>query len=283
MHSSSRLVAAFVVLSSTLSLAQPRGEVVIQQHGGRALVGRVISETSKGYLVATSSGTEVVEFASIADIRQLAPVTAPVAAPVAQASLTPAPQPRRAAPQPVPAYLDEPTSEQVEVREVVEPVKPRTSKGFHFGLGASFAGEQMLGLFGAGPQAHTSFEFNFGRPAYRINANVGLTAGHRGFVNLSVDNLFIFSLGQHFSLGAGLQVGGAIGDLKFFQISPLLTPAILKLGERGQHQIAVTGSVVALSTYTEDYVTDWKTLTTRSFLVSSVGSVRVALGYTYFF
>jgi hypothetical protein len=282
MHTRTVVVAAIVVLSSTLSLAQPRGEIVIQQHTGRAIVGRIISETAKGYLVATSTGTELVEFTSIADIRQLAPVAAPVGAPVAQASLAPAPQPRRAVPQPVPVYVDEPASEAAEVHDVVEPARPRTSQGFHFGLGASLAVQAYRIAPDVGPQATASFEFNFGRPAYRINANLGLVVGPYTFINASVDNLFLWSFGRHFSLGAGLQLGGAFAvTMNFLHVSPVVMPAVLKFGEWSQHQVALTGSVVVLSNIQTRVFGDYPNYRYEYYTLA--GALRFNLGYTYFF
>ena len=79
------VVCLVIVVSITASAEVPRGEVMIRTRDGRLIAGKVISETSRGYLLSTAAGTTVVAFTNIADLQ---PVSAPVVS-----SLTPPPPP----------------------------------------------------------------------------------------------------------------------------------------------------------------------------------------------
>ncbi|MFZ5438476.1 MAG: hypothetical protein ACOZQL_00640 [Myxococcota bacterium] len=302
MHS---LLKSFVVASvvlSSLAFAQPQGEVVIRSRDGKTRMGRILSETSKGYLLAGPDGTEVVEFASIVDIRQLAPTataSAASVAPVAPAPATPpgpvapaakgsskqkaapapvvaeAPPPPPPAPEPVlesapppPERPAQPPVSEVVAQGDVETKSPR--EGFHFGLGAG----AFILPFGPMAQLQAHFEFNYGRPVYRINANLGALALYSsGLVTLSVDNLFQYNIGDVYAFGVGLQVGVVIGAAAFLQLAPVIQPVILKFGDRGQHQLSLTGSISLLSTVASG----------SSYSVSFAGVPQVYLGYSYLF
>lgn len=297
MHSLLKSLLVVSVVCSTLAVAQPQGEVVIRSRDGKTRMGRILSETSKGYLLSGPDGTEVVEFSNIVDIRQLASTgaqaSAPVAPPAPPMVAAPAPatkpgkQPTVAAPPsaPAPAPAAAPiTFAELPPAPPERPVEPsvteltsndvpevkRDREGFHFGLGA--------GAFylPTGPlvQAQAHFEFNFGKPVYRINANLGVLGVYTTtFVNVSVDNLFQFNVGDVYAFGAGLQVGLMLGAFSFLQLSPVIQPVILKFGERGQHQLSLTGAITVLSTVSSGYYGDY----------SFAGTPQVYLGYSYVF
>ncbi len=273
MHPLKKSLLAVFVVGSTLALAQPQGEVVIRSRDGKTRIGRILSETSKGYLLSGPDGTAVVEFSSITDIRQLAPqaAQAPLAAPspVAAPPPLPAPEPVRAAVAEVPPPAPERPAP-VPVQELArsEPVpEARSRDGFHFGLGAG----AMFLPTGLLAQAQAHFDFTFGRPAYRVSANFGTQQLYSSmFVMGSIDNLFQFNVSDLYSFGAGVQVGVAIGPRLYVYLAPVLQPVIIKLGERGQHQLSLTGSIVALSTISYDEYT-------------FAGTPQVFLGYSYLF
>lgn len=260
------LVVAFAV-SSTLCFAQPRGEVVIRSRDGKTRMGRIISETSKGYLLSGPDGTTVVEFSAITDIRELAsqapsPPPFPEPMPVPVAAAAPAPQPERSIDAPVVTATAPEGAPQAPVRE-----------GFHFGVGA-----EMMALptgFLARAQAH--FDFTFGRPAYRISANVGVQQLYsRLFIVASIDNLFQFNVTDIYSFGGGVQIGLAMGRPSMnLYLAPVIQPVILKFGDRGQHQLSVTASLVVLSSVYQDGYSGSP--------ISLEGTPQAFVGYSYLF
>jgi hypothetical protein len=296
MHSLLKSLLVVSVVCSTLAVAQPQGEVVIRSRDGKTRMGRILSETSKGYLLSGPDGTEVVEFSSIVDIRQVAATGVQASAPVAPVApvappmvAAPAPvakpskQPVVAAPPPMPAPVAvaaveappapperplEPSITELSSSDVPEVKSAR--EGFHFGLGAGAF------ILPTGPlvQAQAHFEFNFGKPVYRIDANLGVLGVYTStFVNVSVDNLFQFNVGDVYAFGAGLQVGLMLGPAGFLQLSPMIQPVILKFGERGQHQVSLTGAITVLSTVSVGYYGAY----------TFAGTPQVYLGYSYLF
>ncbi len=252
MHSLLKSFVAVAVVCSTLSFAQPQGEVVIRSRDGKPRLGRILSETSKGYLLSGPEGTQVIEFKNIIDIKQIAS-SAPME-PTPMPSSTPPPPPPSVQPAvaaapvapvaPVASAPPPPPERPIEapIAEVTraEPVRERSVReGFHFGLGAGV----MVLPFGPMAQLQAHFEFNFGRPVYRINANVGLVSlfgAGIGFV--TVDNLFQFNVSDIYAFGGGLQLGIAAGGFGGTALAgAVLQPMIIKLGERGQHQLHLTG------------------------------------------
>lgn len=300
MHSLLKSSLLVSVVLSSLAFAQPQGEVVIRSRDGKTRMGRVLSETSKGYLLAGPDGTEVVEFASIIDIRQLAPsasaapavpVPVPAPAPVAPAPVAksakqskqqpvavvaappppPAPEPEPvvefAPPPPPPERPTQPTVNEV-ISDAGEPKSPR--EGFHFGLGAG----AFILPYGPLAQLQAHFEFNFGRPVYRISANLGALAMYgNGMVQVSVDNLFQFNVGDVYAFGAGVEVGLVLGSMGWLHLAPVIQPVVLKFGDRGQHQLSLTGSLSLLSTESYGY----------SGSVTFAGTAQVYLGYSFLF
>lgn len=281
------LFAASVVLLSSFSFAQVRGEVVIQSRDGKAVVGRVITETAKGYLLATATGTQVVEFGDIADIRQLAPVAsaAPAAAPLVAAPPPVAPAVKPVASSPTewsevpPPPPERPADYGVEVAAPAPRPAKRDRTGLHFGLGLNSGLSVASGVYGSlgngvDVEVQAALDVGFGRPGYRLNVNIGGSIRPYAPVTLAVDNLFTFAVGEVFALGGGLQVGLLFGGLAFFQVSPLLQPAILRLGDRGQHHLALTVSHCILGTVAYDYSGNGRTY---------AGTSRAMLNYTFLF
>ena len=83
---------------------------------------------------------------------------------------------------------------------------------------------------------------------------------------------FRYNFGDVFSLGAGIEIGLAFGEgYNFVYIGPVIQPVIIKLGNRGQHQLSVTASVAALSTYNS------------AFRGKIDGTFQIFGGYSYFF
>ncbi|MDP1824212.1 MAG: hypothetical protein Q8L48_13245 [Archangium sp.] len=270
------LLKSFFAVSffvSSLALAQPEGEIIIRTRDGKTRQGRVLSETQKGYLFASQRGTSVIEFTNIVDLQKVevvaeqpVAVTPPVAVAVAPAPVVVAPAPIGTVAPPPP-----PPERPIEVVSDDAPAGEKgVREGFHFGIGAN------LGVNNGGPSAQVQahFEFNFGRPVYRITANLGgLSMYSDGFFNGSIDNLFQYNIGDVYAFGAGVQVGVALGFGGFVYVAPVLQPVIIKLGDRGQHQLALTGSVAVLS--------NWSS--TGRFEVSWAGTVQVFAGYSYLF
>jgi hypothetical protein len=240
MHSIKSLIASFVVAAT--ALAQPVGEIVIRTRDGKSRQGRVLSETQNGYLFTTAKGTSVIPFESIIDLRSATAAqaatearNAAVAPAVIDAPSPPmvavAPEAREAVPAPPPP----PPS----VEASVSPRDNSASRGFHFGLGAS-AGGGRLGLDAGGQGV---FDFNFGKTGLRLGLNLGVVVGYGASFLWSVDGLFHLNVSDVYTLGAGLQVGMMIGGLTAVFAGPVLQPVVIKLGDRGEHQLALTAAI----------------------------------------
>lgn len=257
MHLLTHSFALVIALTALTSLAQSEGEVIIRTRDGMSRRGRVLSETQKGYLFAGPKGTAVIAFTDIIDMKKVEvapPVEAqPAVAPVV-AALAPPPPPPSTLPS---------------VDEVVATVPEKISReGFHFGVGAN-VGLRDASLIAQG-QVH--FDFNFGHPAYRATANFSSPAGETFVAHL--DNFFHYNFGDVFSLGAGIEVGFAFGGgYSYVYVGPVIQPVIIKLGTRGQHQLSVTASMAAFSTYDYRYRGSYDGLRT----------LQVFGGYSYFF
>ena len=108
--------------------------------------------------------------------------------------------------------------------------------------------------------------------AYRVSVNFSSPAA--GFFVASVDNFFHYNFGDVFALGAGIEVGLAFGGgWNFLYVGPVIQPAIIKLGDRGQHQLAVTASIAVVSTYNYNFRGSY----------DGVGTFQMLAGYSYFF
>jgi len=212
-----------------------------------------------------------VEFTNIVDIRQVAPQAAapvPMTAPVTPSQPVPASSPIAAAPSP-----GGDVSRHEEIAHQVDESAPSSREGFHFGVGL---GAMALDI-GPLAQVQAHFDFTFGRPAYRLSANLGIQSMNgTTFASLSVDNLFQFNVNDIYSFGVGLQIGGATSSWRsYLYASPVIQPVIIKLGDRGQHQLSLTASIVALSTIAMNGYTG----ATYTF----AGTPQVFVGYSFLF
>lgn len=284
MHSLIKSLLVVSLFASTIALAQPEGEVVITTRDGKTRQGRVLSETAKGYLFATSKGTSVIAFDKIVGIKNVDAVeseTAPVppasaSAPVKVAQNTPPPAPVAApiidtdftSPPPPPSRpVEAPRSE---VSIAAEPLQPSERTGVHFGVGA-FGGLNPGGL---SLRAQGNFEFNFGVPEYRASLNISyLNVWGMSALNVSADNLLQLNFGDVYALAFGVQVGVVTGVGTYFYGAPVLEPVIIKLGERGQHRLSLSGSIPVLSSFAY----------TGSGYASWAGMLQVTAGYSFYF
>lgn len=265
MHSFKVLIASLVVVVA--SFAQPGGEVVIRTREGKSHQGRVISETQKGYLFASGNGTLVIPFESIIDIKPTtssessSSVSAVAPRPETLAMASPAPTPVAGTSAPVEA-ASQPTVPAVEV--TASSSETSTRRGFHFGLGVD-AGGGRLGVRGGG---HGVFDFDFGSKGFQLGLHLGVIAGYGGSFLGSVDGVLHFNLSDVYSLGIGAQVGALIGADNVFFAGPVLQPVVLKFGDRGQHQFALSTTVGVANDFDQEVV-----------FVRYEGT----LGYTYLF
>jgi hypothetical protein len=268
MHSFKSLIASFVIAAT--AFAQPAGELVIRTRDGKSRQGRVLSETKSGYLFTTAKGTSVIPFETIIDMKstnaepteaeprnaEVAPVAIASMAPAtvamasaASESVTPPPPPPAAAP----------------VGEVSASAPESSSaRGFHFGLGVS-AGGGRLGFDGGG---HGVFDFNFGKTGFRVGLNLALAVGYGAGLLGSVDGLLHINLSDFYTLGVGAQVGVIIGNPNVFFAGPVLQPVVIKLGDRAQHQLALTATIGFANFLDRDLMTP---------------SYGATVGYTYLF
>lgn len=136
----------------------------------------------------------------------------------------------------------------------------------------------------AGPlgQLQGQLEVSFGRPAYRLNANVGAMLLYTSpyFVG-SVDNLFHFNVTEFYAFSAGLQIGVAFGPFQFVQLGAVIQPVVIKLGDQRQHQLSLTGSISMLSNVA--FHANYSTYKTTYTEVTFAGTPQAYLGYSYFF
>ncbi|MDP2276361.1 MAG: hypothetical protein Q8K32_36820 [Archangium sp.] len=230
------LVACFVVAST--AFAQPQGEQIIRTRDGKSRQGRVISETQKGYLFSSASGTSVIPFESIVD---MSPVSAAQEAP----PLVPTPMVAAAVAKPsteVPAPPVAPAFPAIS--ELRAPLEERPSRlGLRFGVGALAGASRDGGNFGG----QGLLDYTFGRLGYRLALNLGGSVSSSLSFLGSVDNLVHFNISDVFSLGAGVQVALFQGYLTFLYAGPVLQPVLIKLGNRGQHQLALTATLAVVS------------------------------------
>jgi hypothetical protein len=247
-----------VVLSGFTASAKPGEEVVITTRDGKSRQGRVLSETRKGYLFSGPKGTSVIAFGDIVDMKNVEAAQPTLPEPV---KVEPVAQPLPVAPPPPPPSAPAKPSVEEVIATTRESEKAER-EGFHFGIGAN------LGIRSGGPiaQGQVHFDFNFGRPAYRISVNFSSPAAE--FFVAHIDNFFHWNFGDHFALGGGIEVGLAWGGgYNFVYLAPVIQPVIVKLGGRGQHQLSATVSVAV----------------NYQFKGSYDGTIQAFAGYSYFF
>lgn len=250
----SKLVVCLAAVFSLSAAAEvPRGEVMIRTRDGHLVAGKIISETSRGYLLSTAAGTTVVAFTSIADLQ---PVNAP-----AVPSLTPPPRPpptvapvqstyeRPARPleefAPAPATPPAEPIATVTDRQIIDWLEPR--QGLHFGAGAIVSPVPFtLSLMVKG---HVTY--GFGRFCIDISPRIGFTgnASYGGGLGFGVDSQFRFAIVPWLSIGAGYDLGGEVGAYySGFRSGPSVTFADVTLGERAQHRLSLWATFPLLST-----------------------------------
>ncbi len=239
----SKCIALVAVVLSSLAWAEkPQGEVVIRTRDGREYVGRVLTETSTGYLVAGPKGSRVVNFTDMVEI-------APVGPPPVSADAPPPPPPPSVpapvvvAPMPPPA----PPAPLVEAPPQLTAVSAddwaTRRQGFHFGLGVS----GMFLPFEIAGSAVTHLDWSFGKVALDIAPRVGVLATELGgYVNVGLDTQVRFALTEGFSLGFGIDQGLMFGTSDGYYAGLSLTPVLVTLGDRGQHQLSLWACVPLL-------------------------------------
>ncbi len=240
-------------LIATTALAQVRGEYLFSTNDGRTIQGRVLSETQSGYLVATSTGTQVVVFSSIADMHA---VTA-----------TPSAAPLPTGPRPGVVTATPETYAEVSDR----PEAAGSVDGFHVGLGAGLmllpTDDPTFTL-----NAQVNLDWVSGHVGFRLSPGVWLYSRGTGFyVAPELDAKFMVYAGRVYSFGVGLDFGLAIGGYTQGYLGASLAPVILRFGSQGQHQVALQISVPFFR------------MSGINLANSSFGLPMTSLGYTYRF
>lgn len=263
-----RAILGLTVCLAAAALSQPQGEVTIRCRDGKVYTGRIVSETAKGYLFSSTAGTRVVEFGDIADIASAhtpPPVETPPAPP-------PPPMPiageSPSSPADTAAHLRRP-----ETTKMGDESEPDEREGLHFGFGA---GAMALPIPSVMAQAQAHLEFRFGRPAYRLSVNAGMLTYPSALPHFlgSVDNTFQFNVTDTYAFGVGLEIGVLLGSYNHLYAAPIAVPVIIKLGDKRQHQISLSGTMAVLSTVYYHYY--------EKRYVSFAGTPTVHLGYSLF-
>jgi hypothetical protein len=234
-----KLLLASLCLISFSTFAQDK--VIIKTRAGKTVEGRVLQETSRGYLVAAPSGTQLIEYTNVVDFQKVeaaavAPAVAPtpVPLPVAEPSAPPVVS------TPVYAPVAAPAPMPVENIDESNTENPESSReGLHIGLGGGAFANPAVTI---GIEAH--FDWTFGKVGFRVSPQVQIHSNYSGgFILFSAHPQFHFNVVKIYSLGAGIQTGLAVGTRSILFLGPTISPAIFKLGERGQHQIEARFSI----------------------------------------
>ncbi|MBX7099481.1 MAG: hypothetical protein K1X89_17330 [Myxococcaceae bacterium] len=220
-------LGAIVVCWSTVAGAAEPGEVVITTRDGKQHVGKVLNELQRGYLLKTSSGTEVIDFSDVEDFAQVGAPRASTAA---------------AAPAARSGEVERPWLE--------------ARRGFRPGLGIG-----TLTL--PGPNGRSSrlsiatavllqlpLEYCFGRFALRATPTLGvqltnLISGSRlePLFVAGLDLQFRLSLAEHFGVGLGVYQGGFVGQILTYGGGPSLTLVDVRFGATDQHELSLWASL----------------------------------------
>jgi hypothetical protein len=134
---------------------------------------------------------------------------------------------------------------------------PRPSQdGFHVGLGLGGFGFWFL-AYEVQLTGQVFLDWTWGRVGLRVAPTFRSTwAGidslgaswHGSYVSATVDTQVRLNLGRVVAIGAGVETGALLvrglpdGRVAFFVLGPSLSPAILRLADRGQHQLSLSGS-----------------------------------------
>jgi hypothetical protein len=234
-----KLLLASLFLASFSTFAQDK--VIIKTRAGKTVEGRVLQETSRGYLVAAPTGTQLIEYANVADFQKVetavvAPAVTPMPLPAPAPSAPPAVSAPVYAPVPVVAPAPMPVENTVESNTEI----PESNReGLHIGLGGGAFANPAVTI---GIEAH--FDWTFGKVGFRVSPQVQIHSNYGGtFILFSAHPQFHFNVAKIYSLAAGIQTGLAAGSRTILFLGPTISPAIFKLGERGQHQIEARFSI----------------------------------------
>lgn len=242
-----RVGALGFLLWASSALAQlPAGEQILHTKDGRELRGTVVSQTETGYLLKTATGTFQIPFADIQDLLPADGTPQPLPAPPPPPP-QPLPEPGYDAPPPS-AAPGEPQPPQG------EPPPPQPTgpdwrderKGFHWSLGAG--GMIDPGLSGSGSAATFS-------PAYFVGAVPAVRYGFGwidlqgeimplGYFKSATKAFFLgvnpqvrFNFARFYSLGVGFYGAVVFSRGIDFTVGTSLSPAIIRIGDLGQHEI----------------------------------------------
>jgi hypothetical protein len=240
-----RSIALVLTVWTFSAWAQPaRGPHSLRTKDGRTRTGVILSETQTGYLFKTDEATELVPFSSIDDLQPV--VEAPMPPPA------PPPPPPVEAPTPQP---DPPPDTEPEVAPPPpEPPVPdwrAARKGFHWSLGLGGMVDPVISGGSAGTPlsfapiwyvaAVPSVSWGFGW----IDLHLGLQL--MGYFSRTVKALFVglepqlrVNFAKVYSLGLGPYLGVAFSPVVDFALGASFSPAIFKIGDRGQHELALS-------------------------------------------
>jgi hypothetical protein len=120
-------------------------------------------------------------------------------------------------------------------------------KGFHWSLGAggmidpgsSGPTPTVVGYVGVEPAA----SWGFGWVDIHVGAQVlGYLSASTQALFLALDPQLRINFTRWYSLGAGPYLGLALSPGVEFALGATLSPAVFRLGDRGQHEVAVWGA-----------------------------------------
>ena len=157
------------------------------------------------------------------------------------------PAPDMPSPPPAPPAVEpQPPVTEPELEPVVDWRAER--KGFHWGIG----GGGMINPSGVGSGSNTvtgyiaalpAVAFGLGWVDFHIALQVlGYFSNTAKALFLAADTQVRINFARWFSIGAGPYIGVSLSPGVDFAFGPSLSPAIIKLGDRGQHEIAAWGA-----------------------------------------
>lgn len=266
MHRAFALLLSLCALTALAAL--PAGEQQIRTKDGRTLRGVVLSETRDGYLFKTATGTEVVRFDTIEDLQPV-PVQAPVApwpdddGPGVAPEVAPPPPPPPDYQPPPPLGTPRPPEgePQPATPEPVEPPPPNwraERKGFHVSVGLGGAVNPGASTSATGSTTFNVTGFVAARPAASwglgwLDLHVELQP--LGYFRGSTKALFVgvvpsvrVNFSRFYSLGVGPYFAVVMSPGVDFCAGLQFSPAIFKLGKRGEHELGIWGASPILAT-----------------------------------
>ncbi len=146
--------------------------------------------------------------------------------------------------------------ERRELAQAAARAREANSDGFHLGVGVGGFGFYALAYIAqATVQGH--LDWKWGRVSLRVSPTfraswVGINAlganVNERYFTATVESQVRFNLGRVFAVGVGVESGALFVprltavSRAFFSIGPSVTPVLLRLGDRGEHQLSLTGS-----------------------------------------